>query len=67
MYHLFLGFSYYPYGGMNDYQGSFETEEELNRALRIFCKQRPYEWANVAEVQDDGTLRVVQNFAIDPH
>lgn len=46
--HLFLGDTYYPGGGIQDYRGSYET---LDECLAV-VKGGPCDWADVAVLRN---------------
>ena len=51
-FHVFAGADYYP-SGFSDYRGSYETEEEANKAgsEESWC-----DWYAVIETLEDGSL-----------
>jgi hypothetical protein len=63
MFHLFMGYAYYPDGGMDDYIKSFPTVEEAKERASLFVVRengpgdRP--WAHIARVNESGELETV--------
>lgn len=59
MYHVFTYCEYYPCGGVNDYEGSFEfLEEAISEAARqVNFAARDH--AHIARSNEDGTLEIV--------
>lgn len=44
---VFAGDIYYPLGGMKDFKGSFETEDEVMK----FLLQNHFEWCNCIDTE----------------
>lgn len=57
-YLLFYGARYYPIGGMDDFQGSFDTIEEAKKAYLESDNERDYSWADIFDlIQEKIILR----------
>lgn len=54
MFHVFLGGSYYPDGGMGDYHGGFETIDAAKEAAE---KER-WDWVHIATLKDGQLITV---------
>jgi hypothetical protein len=52
MFAVFMYDGYYPSGGMSDYQGSFETNDEAKQA----CHGKSFEYAEIVDIQPDGLV-----------
>ncbi|WAX21880.1 hypothetical protein [Stenotrophomonas phage RAS14] len=54
-YLLFAGHHYYPEGGMDDFKGKFETEEEAFEAVNTHNKTSGYgdrwDWHHVTDIR----------------
>jgi len=55
-FHLFTFPDYYPSGGANDFDGSFETLDEAKSAVP---KGSSIATATIMETQEDGSLKYV--------
>ncbi len=55
MYYVFTFYDYYPSGGMNDYDGKFET---LVEAREYIQRMDPENW-QIVKLDDSGGLGVV--------
>jgi len=60
-YFVFLGSDYYPSGGMEDYQGAFDTLEQAQRFVENYESapdELSIDWANIAVMQGDELVKV---------
>ncbi len=56
---VFAGESFYPAGGLNDYCGAFDTEEDARRFIAEKIERNPWlDWWQLVEVQEDGLPRL---------
>lgn len=46
-YLLFMGFSYYPLGGMKDFMRGFDTLQEAKDYAEVLVDTEAYDWAHV--------------------
>ncbi len=51
-YLLFAGWNYYPGGGWEDFQGSFETIEDAENAMT-----RENDWHHIVDIQTSEMVR----------
>jgi hypothetical protein len=53
---LFAGYNYYPRGGANDLQDSFDTEEEAivegNKLTNLSLNYAEYDWFNIIDTKE---------------
>lgn len=57
MFFLFAGDRYYPRGGVQDLQGSYETE--LEARAELFKAARNFDWGHIC----DEKLQIVESFS----
>ena len=57
---LFAGHNYYPRGGANDLQDSFDTEEEAivegNKLTDLSLNYTEYDWFNIIDTKEGEKL-----------
>lgn len=61
-FHLFIGFDYYPAGGVRDYAGAFATAEAAKAAARGHPRYRDAGWWAHAAALRDGRLEMVLEY-----
>ena len=60
---VFVGWNYYPSGGIDDYQGSYDTEAQaIEVAQTEIVDEHSTKWSQVVRIDDDGTLVRCHNF-----
>ena len=66
MVHLFAGASYYPEGGMEDYQGAFTTVEAAREAFSALREddRLSLSWAQIAQADAEGKLCVILKWSL---
>lgn len=48
---LFAGYRYYPRGGYEDFQDSFETEEEARLASKVLLEEQSMDWYHIVNTE----------------
>ena len=60
-FHLFMGHDYSGSDALGTYEDSFETlDEAVSAGEECIGKRSSYDWCEIVETQEDGSLKVVR-------